>query len=105
MSAVPSGRFDLPAEDLLRAHIYAFLARLLGAPPDEGTLQALRGLGRDETSLGRALGALADAAEPIDVAAAEAEYAALFIGLTQGEVIRLKYYTGRQFTFGIAMDL
>ena len=25
--------------------------------------------------------------------------------LTQGEVIRLKYYTGREFTFGISMDL
>ena len=25
--------------------------------------------------------------------------------MTQGEVIRLKYYTGRQFTFGVSMDL
>lgn len=92
MSALAPDRGTLSAEDLLRAHLYGFLSRLLGTSPDEETLGVIRGLGRDETPLGVALGELAEAAAGLDEARAEAEYTSLFIGLTQGEVIPFGSY-------------
>lgn len=86
MSAAATDARTLPEEDVLRARLYALLARVLGAPPDAPTLQMLAGLGRDHTALGRALGEVADAAAVATAEAVAREYDALFIGLTEGEV-------------------
>lgn len=99
MSAMSSDGLGLSAEDHLRAHLYSFLARLLGAPLDDEMLQVVRRLGRDETPLGRALGELAEAVQHIDLQDANAEYARLFIGLTEGEVIPFGSYYKTGFLF------
>ncbi len=75
---------DLAEEDALRARLYAFLARALGAAPDADFLMLLKGLHADETPLGRAFGAIADAARDLTVEDAEDEYTRLFYGMGQG---------------------
>jgi TorA maturation chaperone TorD len=79
--------FAIAEEDATRARIYGLLGRLLVAPPDGATLAALRPLGNDESEFGRALGMLAAAARDKTPAAVTEEYEALFIGLTQGELL------------------
>ena len=79
-------------EDRMRARIYALLARLLVAPPDAATLAALQRLGDDNSDFGRALGALNAAARETTPAAVTEEYEALFIGLTQGELLPYASY-------------
>ena len=74
-------------EEMLRAQGYALLARLLAAPPDSRTLEAVRGLSGDGTMLGRAIGALAAIARETELSRARDEYAALFIGVTRGELL------------------
>jgi TorA maturation chaperone TorD len=85
-------RVDIAEEDLLRAQAYGLLARLLRAPPEAGMIDALRGLTGDASELGAAFRDLARAAAEIEVAAVAEEYAALFIGLTHGEVIPYASY-------------
>jgi TorA maturation chaperone TorD len=76
-----------PDEELVRARIYALLARLLAAPPDGPLLTSLAGLTSDDSGLGRALAALAQAAAAADTAGVAEEYHDLFIGLTRGELL------------------
>lgn len=86
MSALATDSLVLSEEDRLRARLYSLLACLLGGPPEATTLAVLRGLGRDSTPLGSALGELADTAASVTPELAEREYTALFVGLTEGEV-------------------
>lgn len=72
--------------DRARAEEYALLALLLAKPPAAETLAQLRGLRGDASPIGMAHVALADAAD-IDVAAAQSEHFALFIGLGRGELL------------------
>lgn len=74
-------------EDLMRAQFYALLSRLLTAPPGQDVLTDLSGLSGDDSDIGRALGALGAAARATDAAAVEAEFNALFIGLSRGEIV------------------
>jgi TorA maturation chaperone TorD len=74
-------------EDALRARFYGLLAHLLAGPPGSETLENLRRLEGDDTEMGRALGDLASAAAAIAPEQAEVEFNALFIGLTEGELI------------------
>jgi TorA maturation chaperone TorD len=74
-------------EDLLRAQTYALLGRLLRAPADAATIEALRHLAADDSELGAAFRDLAVAAAQGTPESVGAEYAALFIGLTHGELI------------------
>lgn len=72
---------EIPDEDLQRAHIYGLLARLLAEPISDATLTALRSIEADgSTEFGRAMASLAALAKGTNRAAAEEEYAALFIG-------------------------
>ena len=77
----------LPDEELFRGRIYALLARLLATPPDMPLLASLAGLSSDNTELGRAFGALAEAAGTAAPARVAEEYHDLFIGLTRGELM------------------
>jgi TorA maturation chaperone TorD len=74
-------------EDVLRAQTYGLLGRLLRAPADAATIEALPQLAGDDTELGAAFRALALAAARATPEAVAEEYGALFIGLTHGELI------------------
>lgn len=79
-------------EDHLRARFYALLATLLVAPPGAELLRDLARLEGDETDMGRALAALAEAAANGTPEAVEEEFNALFIGLTRGEIVPYASY-------------
>jgi TorA maturation chaperone TorD len=88
--ASPAGDADaerVPEEELFRSCIYGLLARVLAAPPDAALLLNLRGLMGDDTELGRAFDAVAQAAAATTPDRAAEEYHALFIGLTRGELL------------------
>lgn len=72
------------ALDLARARQYGLLARLLLRAPDTDLLDGIATLKGDETSLGRALAALARAATVADVAALGRTHFALFVGVGRG---------------------
>jgi TorA maturation chaperone TorD len=78
---------ELPDEEAHRARIYGLLARLLAAPPDAPLLAALAALSGDDSELGRAFTALADAARSATRDRVAEEYHDLFIGLTRGELL------------------
>ena len=77
---------DLSEEEVLRASMYAMLGKLLSTEPDAETLAELSTLEGDESSLGLALHALGASARTIDLAAANDEFHALFIGMNGGEL-------------------
>lgn len=79
-------------EDVLRAHYYRFLARLLAKPADQATLDDAARLEGDETDLGQALNALAVIAAKTSPEAADDEFHALFIGLGRGELVPFASY-------------
>ncbi len=83
---------SMSEEDLLRAQMYRFLARLLAAPPDAATLEAVSRLKGDDTDLGQALSTAAVLAGKTSAADAEREYNALFIGLGRGELVPFGSY-------------
>ncbi len=71
-------------EDQMRAGLYAFLARALAGPAKQDFLDVIKTLQHDETELGVALGAWANAARTADVEVLEAEYTKLFFGMGSG---------------------
>lgn len=76
----------LAEEDQLRARFYGLLASVLANPPSEAVLASLRQVEGDDTSLGGALRALGRVAREMSVGAVADEFAALFVGLTEGEL-------------------
>jgi TorA maturation chaperone TorD len=87
--AIPRAIEDI---DLLRAEQYDLLAILLGQAPGEALLASLSGLARDESPLGLARGALADAAARAEPAAVSREFFDLFIGVGRGEFLPYASY-------------
>lgn len=89
LSVQPVGEqvHDIAEEDVLRARFYGLLACLLAGPPRPDILENLTLLEGDDTEMGRALIDLATAAAAIVPEQAEAEFNALFIGLSEGELI------------------
>jgi TorA maturation chaperone TorD len=101
VSGVPRGvlRPDLyPGEeaadplDELRARHWSLLSLLLARPPGSPLLRQLAALSGDDTPLGAARGALAEAARSADPAAVEQEFHDLFIGLGRGELLPYASY-------------
>jgi len=79
--------------DLWRAHVYALLGKLLARAPDAALLGRLADLdGHDPTPLGRVFGQLGEAARATSPHGAEREYAALFVGVTRGELVPYASY-------------
>ncbi|MBR2655852.1 MAG: molecular chaperone TorD family protein [Loktanella sp.] len=60
---------------------------MLSASPDREMLNQIAGLQGDETPMGRAFTALADAAKTADPARVEREFFELFIGVGRGELL------------------
>lgn len=91
---------DEDAEDrFLRANTWGMLAHMLAAAPNAALLQRLAALPRaaeHDTTLGWAWADLAQAARETDADRLKAEYQALFIGVTRGEVMPYAswYHTG-----------
>jgi len=78
---------EILAEDRLRANQYQLLARFLAAPPDAALLALAAGFEGDDTELGRARAALAQAAARTTPKAGNEEYHELFIGISRGELV------------------
>ena len=78
--------------DAGRAHQYLLLASLLSAPPSKKLLGAIAKLEGDETPLGRAHAALAEAAQVAVAGVVEREYFDLFIGVGRGEILPYASY-------------
>lgn len=74
-------------EDGLRSRFWGLLARLLVAPPSQDLIDRLAAIPADDTSLGHALGTLAEAARGTDAITAREEYEELFIGVPRGELL------------------
>ena len=81
---------EIPAIDeaeRLRANIYALLARCLARAPDADELAELSELSGDDTPLGQAITALAEASKSAETDALSEEYETLFIGVGRGELL------------------
>lgn len=78
--------------DQLRANLYGLLARLLRAPADSELLSMLRSLGTDDSELGQAIGALAEAARNATPETIREEYETLFIGMGRGLLVPFGSY-------------
>ena len=78
---------DLAQEDVLRAQMYRFLARLLAAPPDQALLKTVAGMEGDETELGKAMLSFSKLASKTGLPQTEEEYHDLFIGVARGELL------------------
>ncbi len=79
-------------EDRLRASAWRLLARYLSKPPDAEMLEVAAALQGDDTPFGRAVSAFAAQAAVMTQEEAEEEYAALFIGVTRGELVPFGSY-------------
>jgi TorA maturation chaperone TorD len=73
--------------DTARAAQYRFLAQILSAAPDAAQLARIAQLQGDDTAMGRAFAALAEAARAADPKAVEREYFELFVGVGRGELL------------------
>ena len=78
---------SIPEEDLLRADLYDFLGALLSAPASKDLLGKTAALSGDSSELGDAIQTLAKVAKSTNIASAEREFNALFIGLARGELL------------------
>ncbi len=87
MAADPAVAVEIVEEDLLRAHVYRLLGKLLRAGPDKATLNSITQLAADDTALGQALGTLAKVAGKVTAEETAEEYQELFIGVGRGELL------------------
>jgi TorA maturation chaperone TorD/DNA-binding transcriptional regulator YdaS (Cro superfamily) len=78
--------------DAGRAHQYLLLASLLSAPPSKKLLGTIAKLEGDDSPLGRAHAALAEAAQDAVAANVEREFFDLFIGVGRGEILPYASY-------------
>jgi TorA maturation chaperone TorD len=78
---------DIDEVDLARAQEYALIAALLMRAPDAQLLANLATLRGDDSPLGLAHAALAEAAGRVEVAGVEREFFDLFIGIGRGEFL------------------
>jgi len=83
-----------PADEseLVRAHMYGLLGKLLGDAPNQVTIDDVSHLEGDETPMGEAIGALAAVANDAAEADVVREYNALFIGLGRGALLPYASY-------------
>ncbi len=78
---------QLDPEEAARQGVYAFLARVLAAPPDSTELNATAPYAGDDSALGKAFAAFRNSLGKSDPQATEREYHDLFIGVGRGELV------------------
>ncbi|MEL6746622.1 MAG: molecular chaperone TorD family protein [Pseudomonadota bacterium] len=79
-------------EDQWRADLYNFIGRLLAKPPAPELLVNLRSVQADDTDVGRAVAAIKQLAERMEISEVDAEYHRLFIGVGRGELLPYASY-------------
>ena len=77
---------EVAAEEVWRANTYALLARLLRTYPDAEALSEFSRFQTDDTEMGRALAALAEAARDAMPGSVDDEFHDLFIGVGESEL-------------------
>ena len=77
---------EVAAEEVWRANTYALLARLLRTYPDAEALSEFSRFQTDDTEMGRALAALAEAARDARPGSVDDEFHDLFIGVGESEL-------------------
>ena len=77
---------EVAAEEVLRANTYALLARLLRTQPDAEALSEFTRIQTDDTEMGRALAALAEAARDATPDSVDDEFHDLFVGVGETEL-------------------
>ena len=77
---------EVAAEEVWRANTYALLARLLRTYPDAEALSEFSRFQTDDTEMGRALAALAEAARDATPGSVDDEFHDLFIGVGESEL-------------------
>lgn len=87
MSAEPSTKPAVPAEDADRAVFYGFVGRILQCAPSQDDLNAIRDFQPDGTLIGDLLAGLAEAARESQLTDISRAYHDLFIGLGRGELV------------------
>ena len=84
---------EVAAEEVLRANTYALLARLLRTQPDAEALSEFTRIQTDDTEMGRALAALAEAARDATPDSVDDEFHDLFVGVGETELTPyISYY-------------
>lgn len=83
---------DVDPIDRARAEEYLLLATLLRAAPSADLVMRIAAIGGDDSALGRAHAALAEAASRADADDLETEYFDLFIGVGRGEILPYASY-------------
>ena len=89
-SAIPQDAID--PVDAARGHEYSLLGLLLSSAPSGALLDQIARLSDDQTPLGRAHAALAEAASLAVGSEVEREYFDLFVGLGRGELLPYASY-------------
>jgi TorA maturation chaperone TorD len=79
-------------EDVLRANLYDLLGALLASPPDRPLIDRVAALSGDDSTLGKAVTALARVAKATAERAVEREFNKLFIGVGRGELLPYASY-------------
>lgn len=83
---------DLDETDIARANLYLVFANLLLRVPDEKVLIELSRLSGDDTALGQAVSALAQAANAAKAEEIAREHFNLFVGVGRGELLPYASY-------------
>ena len=74
-------------EEAARQAVYAFLARVLSAPPEATEMNVVAPFAAEDTALGRAFTAFRGGLGTADPEGLEREYHGLFIGVGRGELV------------------
>lgn len=92
MSEATSKAAEIAPEDVDRAVLYGFVARMLQAAPTAAELEVLRAIDADDTEIGRGLAVLAQAARDATPETLQRNYQDIFIGVGRGELIPYASY-------------
>lgn len=90
--SVAGNTADLAPEDILRAQLYQLLALALSAPPSPDVLKAFAEISGDDSRLGQALSACAEAARAARPEAEDDAFHELFIGMGTGILVPFGSY-------------
>ena len=90
--SVAGNTADLAPEDSLRAQMYQLLALALSAPPSPDVLTAFAEISGDDSRLGQALSACAEAARAARPEAEDDAFHELFIGMGTGILVPFGSY-------------
>jgi TorA maturation chaperone TorD len=90
--SVAGNTADLAPEDILRAQLYQLLALPLSAPPSPDVLTAFAEISGDDSRLGQALSACAEAARAARPEAEDDAFHELFIGMGTGILVPFGSY-------------